>query len=307
MQIDRRSGYRGGVETGTWRVTAAVSQADGFALPGGTARIMPKNIGHTDSTPRSGPVPSPLYVLWGALFILRHRILWKYAAAPFAISSIVMGSFCFLLYRSLTGWVNPPEAGEWYRQILAYLLLAVIVVLMMVVAAFVFSRVASAIAAPFNDLMSQKTEELAGGTIQDVPFSVFGLLRDSGRAITHSFRILGVYLGLMIPAVLLLLVPVVGTLLFSMVAAVLSAYMFAYEYLGYPMDRRRFSFAEKRGFIRARLRSAIGFGLGNLAVASIPLVNFLFLPAAVVGGTLLFLDLYRTDVSDPHDTEMSQV
>ncbi len=234
-------------------------------------------------------------------------MLWKYAAAPFAISTIVMGGFCFLLYRSLTGWVNPPDAGAWYMQILAYLLLAVIVVLMMVVVAFIFSRVASAIAAPFNDLMSQKTEELAGGTIKDMPFSVLGLFRDSGRAIAHSFRILGVYLGLMVPALLLLLVPGVGTLLFSAVAALLSAYMFAYEYLGYPMDRRRFSFAQKRRFIRAQLRSAIGFGLGNLAVVSIPLVNFLFLPAAVVGGTLLFLDLYRTDVSNPHDTEMSQM
>lgn len=252
-------------------------------------------------------LPSPLYVLRGASFIWEHRTLWKYSAAPAAICTIVMGCFCFLLYRLLTGWINPPEAGEWYRQVLAYLLLAVIVVLMLVVVAFIFTRVASAIAAPFNDLISQKTEELAGGSFKDVPFSIVGLFKDSGRAIAHSFRILGVYLGLMVPALLLLLVPGIGPLLFSTVAALLSAYMFAYEYLGYPMDRRRFSFSEKRRFLRSQLRAAIGFGLGNLAVASIPVINFLFLPAAVVGGTLLFLDLHRTDVSDSHDTEMPQV
>lgn len=257
-----------------------------------------------DDAPVSSPLPSPMYVLRGASFIWGHRTLWKYAAAPLAICTVVMGGFCALLFHFLTGWLSPPAGGEWYRQVAAYLLIAVIAVLMLVVAAFIFTRVASAIASPFNDLMSQKTEELLGGSIQDTPFSVTGLFRDSGRAIAHSFKILGVYLGLMVPALLLLLVPGIGALLFSIVGALLSAYMFAYEYLGYPMDRRKFSFSEKRRFLRSQLRSAIGFGLGNLAVASIPVVNFLFLPAAVVGGTLLFLDLYQTDASDTHDTEM---
>lgn len=247
---------------------------------------------------RGSNLPSPLYVLRGAFFIWGHRTLWKYAAAPAAICTLVMGSFCALAYRFLTGWISPPEAGEWYRQVLAYFLLVLIVMLILVVMAFIFTRVASAIAAPFNDLISQKTEEIAGGGIQEVPFSVIGLFKDSGRAIAHSFRILGIYLGLMVPALLLLFVPGLGPLLFSTVGALLSAYLFAYEYLGYPMDRRRFSFSEKRQFLRSQLRSAIGFGLGNLVVASIPIVNFLFLPAAVVGGTLLFLDLDRTKVSE---------
>jgi CysZ protein len=67
--------------------------------------------------------------------------------------------------------------------------------------------------------------------------------------------------------------------------------MFAYEYLGYPMDRRGLSFHDKRRFLRTRLKSTLGFGVGNLVVASIPLVNILLIPAAVAGGTLLFLDL----------------
>ena len=85
----------------------------------------------------------------------------------------------------------------------------------------------------------------------------------------------------------------------TVVTAVLTSYMFAYEYLGYPMDRRRFSFSQKKRFLRSHLSSVMGFGLGNLVVASIPVINLLFIPAAVVGGTLLFLDVDSTGkVSD---------
>ncbi len=102
---------------------------------------------------------------------------------------------------------------------------------------------------------------------------------------------LGIYLALLVAALLLLLIPGVGVLLYTGAGALISSYMFAYEYLGYPMDRRRFTWKTKQNFLRSRFRSVIGFGLGNMVVASIPFLNLLFIPAAVVGGTLLFLDL----------------
>jgi CysZ protein len=156
---------------------------------------------------------------------------------------------------------------------------------------FVFARVASALAAPFNDLISQRTELLVSARFEERPFSVSLLMKDSARAIGHSFRILGWYVVMLVAGLPLLLVPGVGPLLFSVYSALLSSYMLAYEYLGYPMDRRRYSFADKRAFLRSRFLPVIGFGLGSLAAASIPIINMLFIPAAVAGGTLLFLDL----------------
>jgi CysZ protein len=174
---------------------------------------------------------------------------------------------------------------------LYYLVVVVATVLLSVVFFFVFTRVASTLASPFNDLLSQKTEEIVRGTFHDTPFSLVQLVKDSARSIGHSLKVLGIYLVLLVAALLLLLIPVVGAPLSTVAGALISSYMFAYEYLGYPMDRRRFIWKEKRAFLRSRLRSVIGFGLGNVVLASIPLLNLLFIPAAVVGGTLLFLDL----------------
>jgi CysZ protein len=235
--------------------------------------------------------PSPLYTLKGALFIWTHRVLWKYAAAPLFISTVILGIAYMVIYSSFSRLVSPYANEEWYWQILYYVLPVIVTILLMVIVFFVFTRVASAIAAPFNDLISEKTEELTRGTFGETPFSFIRLLKDSVRSIAHSFKILGIYVAILVAGLPILLIPAAGGLLYTALGALLSAYMLAYEYLGYPMDRRRFSFSEKRRFLRSHFRSTMGFGLGNLAVASIPVINLLFIPAAVVGGTLLFLDV----------------
>ena len=235
--------------------------------------------------------PSALYVLRGAWFVWSNRVLWKYAAAPLFISAVILGSSYVLLYYWISAFIPPLSAEEWYWRVLYYLAAFVVIVLLLLVFFFLFNRIASALAAPFNDVISQKTEELIKGSLTDSRFSLIQLVKDSGRAVAHSFRILAIYIGLLTTGLLLLLIPGLGPLLFSVAGALLSSYMLAYEYLGYPMDRRRLSFSQKRKFLRSRFVSVMGFGLGNLAVASIPVVNLLFIPAAVAGGTLLFLDL----------------
>jgi CysZ protein len=236
-------------------------------------------------------VPAPFYVIKGAYFLWSHRVLWKYAAAPTAIGFLILGGSYWLLYRLLSHFLNIYAGGVWYRQVLYYLLLVVATVLLSVLFFFVLTRVASSLAVPFNDLLSQKTEEIVRGDFYDTPFSVSRLIKDSARSIGHSLKLLGIYVALLIVVLLLLLIPAVGAPLSTLAGALISSYMFAYEYLGYPMDRRRFIWKEKQRFLRSRFRSAIGFGIGNVVVASIPFLNLFFIPAAVVGGTLLFLDL----------------
>jgi CysZ protein len=246
-----------------------------------------------------GLSPAPFYVIRGAVFLRAHRVLWKYAAAPTAIGVLILGGSYWLLYHILSRFFDAYAGGAWYQQVLYYLLLVGATALLSVVFFFVLTRVASALAWPFNDLVSQKTEEIVRGTFHDTSFSVLQLLKDSVRSIGHSFKVLGIYLALLIAALLLLLIPGVGVLLYTGAGALISAYMFAYEYLGYPMDRRRFTWKKKQNFLRSRFRSIIGFGMGNIVVASIPFLNLLSIPAAVVGGTLLFLDLGGDAESGP--------
>ncbi|MEJ2718419.1 MAG: sulfate transporter CysZ [Deltaproteobacteria bacterium] len=241
--------------------------------------------------PGRSSLPAPLYVIRGARFLLDHRVLWKYAIAPMAISTVVLGLSYYLLYHSFTALIHGIMGDGWYWQVLYYLVVIVAALLLLVVFFFIFTLLASAVAAPFNDLISEKTEQLVTGNFSETPFSFLQLLKDSARGIVHSLRILGIYLALLVVALVLLLIPGFGGPLFTAATVLLSSYMLAYEYLGYPMDRRRFSFREKRAFLRSRFKASMGFGLGNLAAISIPVINLMVIPAAVVGGTLLFLEL----------------
>lgn len=235
--------------------------------------------------------PSPLYILTGFVFLWRNRVLWKYAAAPLAISFVIFGASYVLLYHWFYDMLGGIMGDQWYWKVLYYLIIVTLVVILVAVFFFVFRALASAIAAPFNDLLSEKTEQLVTGVYRDTPFSVIQVFKDAGRSIAHSFKILGIYLGLLILFLFLLLIPVLGYQLYAAATILLSSYMLAYEYLGYPLDRRRLSFREKRAFLKANLRSSLGFGIGNLGVACVPGLNLLMIPAAVVGGTLLYLKL----------------
>ncbi len=238
-------------------------------------------------------MPSPLYIIRGAVFVWSHKALWKYAAAPILISIVTLAGSYILLYDWFVKFISPYTGQEWYGKVLYYLLLAIMTVALLAAFFFIVTRFASAVAAPFNELISQKTEEIVTGIRDESRFSPVRLLRDSGRSLAHSFRLLGLYIGLLVVGLLLLLVPAIGGALYTAFGVLVSAYMFAYEYIGYPMDRRRFSWARKRAFLRSKLRSALGFGLGSVAMAAVPVINFFFIPAAVAGGTLLFLDLAR--------------
>jgi CysZ protein len=252
---------------------------------------MSQGIERHGNDPGPSRTASPLYVLRGALFIKNHRVLWKYAAAPVAISTVVLGLAYYLLHHFFLTTFGGFIGEQWYWQVLYYVALVAAAVLMLVVFFFVFNIVASTIAAPFNELIAEKTEQLVTGTFDETPFSFVQLMKDSGRGIAHSLRMLGTYLSLLVFALVLWVIPGIGGILFTAATILLSSYMLSYEYLGYPMDRRRYTFRDKRRFLRSRWRSTMGFGLGCTIAASIPLVNLLLIPSAVTGAVLLFLEL----------------
>ena len=252
---------------------------------------------------------SPFYAIRGAVFLWKHKTLWKYAIAPILISILVLcgslGLSYYLIHHYLGGWLQSFLGTAWYWQILFYVVVVLTGLLVLVISFLMFAILAGAIAGPFNDMISEKTEELVTGRLNTAPFLFSQMVKDISRGVWHSLRILGLYVGVLIPSLLLLLIPGVGFGLFGFVIGLLSSYLLAFEYLGYPMDRRRYSFKEKRAFVHSRMRSALGFGFGNFLWASVPFANILMIPAAAVGGTLLFLNLSGSaaDLSERSRTE----
>ncbi|HJL32305.1 MAG TPA: EI24 domain-containing protein, partial [Polyangiaceae bacterium LLY-WYZ-15_(1-7)] len=85
--------------------------------------------------------------------------------------------------------------------------------------------------------------------------------------------------------------PGFGSVLYSIFAFVFTAWYWGLDYIDWPAERRGWKVGERFAHARANFMTLFGFGTGVWLFLFIPFVNLLFMPAAVAGGTLLYLDM----------------
>jgi CysZ protein len=225
-------------------------------------------------------------------FMFRHGRLLTYALVPILISLVLLSAlFVVLVYQAghLTGliWHRPVA---WYAEIAWYGLYVLVFAGTFVVGALALPAL---IASPFNDTLSERAEGLALGTDATQKLTVGRLVRDVGRVLAdQSIRILLLLLGHAV-ILLVLLIPAAGSVVYPVLATLWSILWCAADYLDYPMGRHAFRFRAERRVMRENFALTFGFGAGVYLILLIPVVNALFVPVAVVGGTLLYADLLR--------------
>lgn len=239
------------------------------------------------------------YPFRGLRFVyVEHRGLARYWAVPLlltcaALAVVVYGSL--ELHGPLTDamWAAPTGEGFWaatgrfFHAALSF----VIGVLLSVVGFVLVVALTTVIAAPFNDALSEEVERLRTGKTGP-PFRLGALLRDVGRTVALEVLKLGLYAAVMGPLFLVsLAVPVVGPVVYSVFSFLFTAYYFALDYVDWPVARRGLGLRYRRALLSRRRSTFLGFGTGVWLFLLIPLVNLLFMPAAVAGGTLLYLDI----------------
>lgn len=189
-------------------------------------------------------------------------------------------------------WSQPTGEGFWVGVlgVLHWLLRALVLVLMWAVGLLAVVFLTNIIAAPFNDLLSEAVEEIVTGT-KGPPFSWKVIARDSLRTIFLELFKLLIYLVVMVPMFVISYVPVVGPILYAVVGFLFTALYFAVDYIDWPASRRNRNIHYRFGMLHEHFMPMFGFGTGVWLFLFIPLVNLLFMPAAVAGGTLMFLEL----------------
>jgi CysZ protein len=155
---------------------------------------------------------------------------------------------------------------------------------------FTFTVVGNLIASPFNDLLSERTEETLRGKSGEGAFSLRKFLRDALRTLIEESKKISLFVVGMILLLLLNLIPGLGTLLYSILSLLFTIFFLVVEYTGYVFGRKQLPFREQRGFISGRKFLTFGFGAGTLCLLAIPFLQFFCIPLAVVGATLLCVE-----------------
>jgi len=228
----------------------------------------------------------PGYLL-GGFKLLGKPGLRRFVLVPLLVNILLFGALLGWAYA----WVDDssrylvaklPDWLDWLR----YLILPVFVVTAVVVIFYAFSMLANLIAAPFNGLLAEAVESHLTG--KPLAADWRQLWRDLLPSLLSELRKLTYFLLRAVPLLLLLLVPVVNVAA-SLLWLLFSAWMMTVQYMDFPMANHGLFFKEQRARMRQRPLLAWSFGGLVMLCTLTPLLNFLVMPAAVAGATLLWV------------------
>ncbi|MEJ2470430.1 MAG: EI24 domain-containing protein [Desulfuromonadales bacterium] len=228
-----------------------------------------------------------------SLRILRqHMRLLPYIIIPFLINVAV---FTGAVYLGLDFFGNTvvsqlPQGDAWYWVVLYWLFWTLAVLVTAVLVFFSFTVVGNLIASPFNDLLSERTEEVLSGQSHQEPFSLRQFLADAWRTLLLEARKMLIFVVAMLLILPLNLVPGIGNTLYTLLAVSLTLFFLSFEYLGFVLVRKHQFFTAQKNFIFARKFLMLGFSCGVMVLLAIPLFQLLCIPLAVIGVTRLWCE-----------------
>ena len=247
--------------------------------------------------PVSGFARGFSYPLRAVRFLGRKPGLLKYLAIPLLINVMVFSLTVYFGLGLFEGMLETyaPSTEVWYGIILYYLAWTVALVLTTVVVFFSFTVIGNLIASPFNELLSERTEALVTGHQQETGFSLKQFWQESRYAIFVEIKKMVIFVTCMLVLFGINFIPGIGSLIYAVLAPLLTLFFLAVEYMAFVLMRKQLSFADQRRYLFKRPILMAGFASGIFCLLAIPLVQFFCIPLAVVGATLLWCDFPATE------------
>ena len=189
------------------------------------------------------------------------------------------------LDQMLPNWLEWAEFILWPLFAISYFL----------VVFYLFALLMNVIAAPFNGLLAEKVERhLRGEAIKDDSSNNIQLLKEIPSSIGNEIGKLFYFLLRSLPLLLLFVIPGVNVIA-PFLWLLFSAWMLSLEYLDYPLSNHNIRFKTTRALVREQRVKCLSFGVMVTGLTMIPVINFLAMPAAVAGATVLYVETLATD------------
>jgi CysZ protein len=232
------------------------------------------------------------YVFRAPGFLFRHPGLLRFVAIPFAINLVVFSAAVYFGLDLFTHLLEQylPQGEAWYLVILYYLAWVVAGLLTTVIVFFGFTVVGNVLASPFNELLSERIEQLVRGADEAAPFSLTGFVADTGRTMWIELKKQLFFIAGMILLLLMNILPAFGPLAYAVLAPLFTLFFLVIEYLSFVLMRKKVDFRHQRSYVFKRPLLMAGFGCAVFCLLAIPLLQFFCIPLAVTGATLLWCD-----------------
>ncbi|HPQ41709.1 MAG TPA: EI24 domain-containing protein [bacterium] len=233
------------------------------------------------------------------LLIFRNGKLFLYSLIPWVFNVVIFAGLLFLYGysgKSLAERISSSLGDAWWAEVLAWLTGILLFLGLTALQVLLFTYIAMLLSGVFGEQLSFHTEHHLRGSANPSPEG--NMIKIFIRSVVEELKgMLFFALGFLLLLLLNFIIPVIGSAMFAVAAPLWTAYSLAFEFTAPTTERRGLHFREKRRFIFKHPAAALGFGLGILPMSLIPIVNFTFIPFAIVGGTRWFLMHEETEAS----------
>ncbi|GBC60820.1 hypothetical protein DENIS_1779 [Desulfonema ishimotonii] len=235
-----------------------------------------------------------------------NRAIFKYRLWPYMIVPGLM-SFCYILTLVIIGrtwfgvladyvntqWVPGFMQGAVVEMLTTFLLW----VLLMLTGYVTYQPVILVLFSPVLSYLSEITEVRVYNQ-PGPPFHIKNILKDIIRSILINSRNILKMLLLILMAWILIIIPVVGAILSTVLIVLIQSYYNGFSLADYTLERKRYSVRESIRFVSQNRARFIGTGMGFMLMLLVPVLGWVAAPAyGTVAATLSALEIINDGAS----------
>lgn len=227
----------------------------------------------------------------GGLGQLSNPLLRRFVIIPLMINFLLFAVVIWGAKELFAAWLDSMLSWlpDWLG-FLDWLLWPIFIVTALLMVFYTFTVVANLLGSPFNGLLSEKAErDVFKGPVlpQTGP-----LWQEVLRAPWIEIRKLLYVMLWAIPLLLLFVIPGVNAFA-PLCWWAFGAWILALEYMDYPLSNHGISLGRQRALLARHRPLVLGFGSAVLVMTLVPILNFVVMPAAVIGATRMWSELLR--------------
>ena len=224
--------------------------------------------------------------------MLGDKRLWHLIAMPILINALLFIAFFALVWKWLNTFITGlnQQLPSWLFW-LDWLIWLLFVFAGLIVLIYLFTFFANLIGAPFYGLLAEKAEKIHTAKEIEGISGIRGFFKLIPYVLKQQWYIIWYYLPRAVLCIVLFFIPIVQ-LAAPFIWFLLNAWMMNIQYMSYPMENHQLSFAVMKAKFRQRRSLSLGFGSMVMLGMLIPILNLFVMPAAALGGTLLWLEHY---------------
>lgn len=227
----------------------------------------------------------------------KDKLILLFSFVPVFIGLMLYYFLGQLIFTDLLGWINgfvETSVGEGgVGKAISWLITIALSVLMYFAVSWTFVLIVSLIASPFNDIISNRTEQTLQGKVPEpLDNSIKRLLNRLGLTLVNELKKITFIILMTIIALAINFVPILVPLSFLM-----TALLFAVSFADYSWSRNDLLFKDCLRDIRKNFLGYATSGALFIFVIAIPIINLMVLPFAVVYYTVFYT---KNNLTDPN-------